>query len=103
MLPAAWVCKVTGVIRQHAGANGTANATSVQIQLDCHPDYVQLCGVCTPRCATIDLNARSSDTIRAVGPISVLTSVLTSIIGFVVFLIMAVIRRKHMRDYKLIL
>ena len=75
--------------------NGTANATHAGVQLDCHPDFVQLCGVCTPRCATVDLNNRSGATIRAADVIYVLGGVLC-VIGFVAFLIMAVIRRKHM-------
>ena len=75
--------------------NITANATPVGVQLDCHPDFVQLCGVCTPRCATVDLNNRSGNTIGAVDTIFILAVVLC-VIGFVAFLIMAVIRRKHM-------
>ena len=76
-------------------ANGTANGTSVQVKLDCHPDFVQLCGVCTPRCATIDLIERSGAAIR----VEDITTVLAYVLGFIyfiVFLIMTVIRRKHM-------
>ena len=76
-------------------ANGTANTTPVGVQLDCHPDFVQLCGVCTPRCATADLNNRSGDLIRAADVSAVLAGVF-GIVGFVVFLIMSIIRRKHM-------
>ena len=76
-------------------ANGTPNTTLVGVQLDCHPDFVQLCGVCTPRCATVELNNRSGDSIRAADVCIVMAGVL-GIVGFVVFLIMAIIRRKHM-------
>ena len=77
------------------GVNGTANASTGGIELDCHPDFVQLCGVCTPRCATIDLNNRSGDTIRAEDVCTVIALVL-GVIGFIAFLIMSVIRRKQM-------
>ena len=76
-------------------AKGTANATPVGVQLDCHPDFVQLCGVCTPRCATVDLNNRSGATIRATDVAAVLAGVF-GLIGFVVFLVMVFIRRKQM-------
>ena len=74
--------------------NATANAT-FGTQLDCHPDFVQLCGVCTPRCATVDLNNRSGDKIRAEDVCTVLAMVL-GVIGFIAFLSMSVIRRKQM-------
>ena len=76
-------------------ANGTANASPVGVQLDCHPDYVQLCGVCTPRCSKVDLNDRSGATIRAV-EVSRALGGLLSTFGFVVFFIMSILRRKHM-------
>ena len=78
-------------------ANGTANATPVGVQLDCHPDFVQLCGVCTPRCAKVDLSNRSGDLIRT--QLQDVSGALVGVFGifsFVVFLIMSVLRRKHM-------
>ena len=73
--------------------NGMANnATAVGAQLDCHPDFVQLCGVCTPRCATVDLNNRNGNTMEAAD----FGAAALGIIGFVVFLIMSIMRKKHM-------
>ena len=78
------------------GANSIVNATSSgETQLDCHPDFVQLCGVCTPRCATVDLNNRSGDTIRAEDVCTVLAMDM-GVIVFIAFLTMSVIRRKRM-------
>ena len=82
-------------ISSACGANGTANATLARVQLNCHPDFVQLCGVCTPRCATVDLNNRSGDLIRAEDVCTVVATVL-GVIGFLAFLTMSIIRRKQM-------
>ena len=77
------------------GVNGTANSTTVGIQLNCHPSFVQLCGVCTPRCATVSLNDRSGAKFRTEDVCTVIALVL-GVIGFIAFLIMSVIRRKQM-------
>lgn len=74
--------------------NVTGNAT-FGTQLDCHPNFIQLCGVCTPRCATISLNDRSGTMVRLEDVCTVLALVL-GVIGFIAFLTMSVIRRKQM-------
>ena len=53
------------------------------VQLDCHLDFVQLCGVCTPRCAKVDLSKRSGAAIRVADVAAVLAGVF-GLIGFVV-------------------
>ena len=76
--------------------NATTNGTSVQVKLDCHPDFVQLCGVCTPSFVFVSLNERSATVIIRAKDVTTVLAYVLSFIYFIVFLIMTVILRKYL-------
>ena len=62
-------------------------------RIKCHHQFKEFCGVCLPLCATF---SQYTDQVRISEDIIIITSGILAVIGGIIMLIVAVIRRKEM-------
>lgn len=91
------------MLGQEAGSPGSGNdsvniansvnSTNVTSAVMCHPDFIKTCGLCIPSCGRIHLNSPLATSYAVDDGFSLVSqTVITA--GALVFLVLALIRRK---------